>query len=527
MSEERDDLTIGEMRTWGPDGPLPEEEAGEAGGMEGGWDPSQTIGELETLRPEDAGEMLLAGRYKVVRRLGEGGMGSVWLAEDTKLDGRRVAVKMLPAVLAGKKGAYRRVKQEALMAMRLSHPNIATVRAFEEDEGGNPFLVMDYIEGEGLDEILEEKGELSEEETVRLLGPVAAALDYAHSQGVVHRDVKPGNVMVRKDGTPFVLDFGIAREIQETMTRVTGKFSSGTLLYMSPEQLHGRAPKAAQDVYSFAAMAYECLKGGPPFARGQIEYQIDHDAPEPLEEGVASKALREGILAGLAKEPEGRPGSCAGVLAKGGASQGGASTPCEPENGTAAGSAAGGTAGKAAGRTARPEGSPHQEERPTVRPLPNADAATAGGRDENVFLRKVRVGRALEEEIKADEFSQKKVQKFTRKLMRAAGIAILCAIVVIALSTRTYRVSFDLFSLKWTMQTIYTLLLSIVVGIVIVRSPWTLKIAFLCAIVVIGLSITTNSVSFDLFSFKWSMKTIYSLLASMCAGIVGGAMVRS
>ncbi len=259
------------------------------------------------------GMTVLAGRYRVVRRLGEGGMGSVWLAEDLKLDGKQFAIKMLPSVLAGKKGAYRQVKAEALMAMKLAHPNIAIVRAFEEDEGGNPFLVMDYIDGEPLDDILAERGPLSEEETVRLLGPVAAALDYAHSQGVVHRDVKPGNVMVRKDGTPFVLDFGIAREIQETLTRVTGKLSSGTLLYMSPEQLHGRSPKAAQDVYSFAAMAYECLAGSPPFSRGQIEYQIDHDAPEELPAGV-SPALRKGVMAGLAKEAGDRPGSCAAVL---------------------------------------------------------------------------------------------------------------------------------------------------------------------------------------------------------------------
>ena len=202
-----------------------------------------------------------------------------------------------------------------MVAMKLSHPNIATVRAFEEDEGGNPFLVMDYVEGEGLDDILAEKGALGEEETLRILGPVAAALDYAHGKGVVHRDVKPGNVMVAKDGTPFVLDFGIAREVQETMTRVTGKLSSGTLLYMSPEQLHGRAPKAAQDVYSFAAMAYECLTGGPPFSRGQIEYQIDHDMPEELP-GSVGATLRKGVMEGLTKEAGGRPGSCTGVLGK-------------------------------------------------------------------------------------------------------------------------------------------------------------------------------------------------------------------
>ena len=274
--------------------------------------PTETIGDMATMSED--GRIVLAGRYVVVKRLWEGGMGSIWLAEDRKLDNRKVAVKMLPAVLAGKKAAYKQVKTEALMAMRLSHPNIATVRSFEEDEGCNPFLVMDYIEGKGLDDILSDKGTLTEEETVKLLGPVAAALDYAHAMKVVHRDVKPGNVMVEKDGKPFVLDFGIAREIQETMTRVTGKLSSGTLPYMSPEQLHGRSPKAAQDVYSFAAMAYECLTGNPPFTFGQIEYQIDHDAPEPLPEGVSSSLSRH-ILAGLAKDPKERPGSCMGVLA--------------------------------------------------------------------------------------------------------------------------------------------------------------------------------------------------------------------
>lgn len=278
---------------------------GRSGTLSGGWTESGD------------GQVVLGGRYRVVRRLGEGGMGSVWLAEDSMLDGRKVAVKMLPAVLAGKKGACRQVKQEALVAMKLAHPNIATVRAFEEEEGGAPFLVMDYIDGETLEEVLAEKGPLGEEETVRLLGPVAAALDYAHGKGVVHRDVKPENVMVAKDGTPCVLDFGIAREIQETMTRMTGKLSSGTLLYMSPEQLRGRAPQAAQDVYSFAAMAYECLTGAPPFSRGQVEWQIMNEPPAPLAEGVAGAVLREGVMAGLAKEPEGRPGSCAEVLGTG------------------------------------------------------------------------------------------------------------------------------------------------------------------------------------------------------------------
>ena len=257
-----------------------------------------------------AGGTLLAGRYRVIRQLGQGGMGSVWLAEDTKLDGFKVAIKMLPSVLVNNKRAYAQVKAEALVSLKLSHPNIVTVRAFEE-EGGNPFLVMDYIDGRTLDDYLAEKGKLTEEETVKLLKPIAAALDYAHAQGVIHRDVKPGNVMIRKDGTPFVLDFGIAREIQETMTRVTGKLSSGTLLYMSPEQLNGDAPKPAQDIYSFAAMAYECLTGSPPFVRGGIEDQIKHKAPDVLPGHIA---ICRGVMTGLEKKATDRPRTCTEVV---------------------------------------------------------------------------------------------------------------------------------------------------------------------------------------------------------------------
>ena len=258
----------------------------------------------------DATGALLAGRYRVVRQLGQGGMGSVWLAEDTKLDGFKVAIKMLPSVLVNNKRAYAQVKAEALVSLKLSHSNIATVRAFEE-EGGNPFLVMDYIDGQTLDDYLAEKGTLTEEEMVKLLKPVAAALDYAHTQGVVHRDVKPANIMIRKDGHPFILDFGIAREIQETMTRVTGELSSGTLLYMSPEQLNGDAPKPSQDIYSFAAMAYECLKGEPPFTRGAIGDQIKNKTPDLLSGHIA---ICHSVMAGLAKMPAERPRSCQEVM---------------------------------------------------------------------------------------------------------------------------------------------------------------------------------------------------------------------
>ena len=124
--------------------------------------------------------------------------------------------------------------------------------------------------------------------------------------------------MIAQDGTPYILDFGIAREIQETMTRVTGKLSSGTLLYMSPEQNNGDEPTAAQDIYSFAAMAYECLAGRPPFTRGNIEDQIKNKIPDPPPGGTQ---LVTSVMAGLAKKPEDRPPTCAAVLEGNGTSR--------------------------------------------------------------------------------------------------------------------------------------------------------------------------------------------------------------
>lgn len=179
---------------------------------------------------------LLAGRYRVVRRLGAGGMGEVFLVEDEKLDDRPFAVKMLPSFLSGNRRAMASLKREALHAMELSHPNIVTVRGFEETEAGQPFLVMDYIEGQTLEDLLVDEARLPEDEVIRIFTPIAAALDHAHSKGVVHRDVKPSNIMIRTDGTPVIMDFGVAREAKETSTLLTGQdTASGTLPYMSPE----------------------------------------------------------------------------------------------------------------------------------------------------------------------------------------------------------------------------------------------------------------------------------------------------
>jgi serine/threonine protein kinase len=128
---------------------------------------------------------------------------------------------------------------------------------------------------------------------------------------VIHRDIKPSNIIIAADGTPFIMDFGIAREMKDTLTRVTGKGTSGTLPYMSPEQLYGRDPTPAQDIYSLAATIYECLTGHPPFWRGAIEHQIDHDLPEPL---VGVSGLASGVMSGLAKDPSQRPSTCQGLI---------------------------------------------------------------------------------------------------------------------------------------------------------------------------------------------------------------------
>jgi Protein kinase domain len=249
---------------------------------------------------------VIADRYRVLNKLGEGGMGSVWRGADITLDGRPVAIKLLPSALAFDKRAIRQLKQEAKIAMRLSHPHVVTLRAFEQCYGGS-FLIMDFIDGLSLAQFLNSTGTLSPDRMRHLFIPIAEALDYAHSESVIHRDLKPSNILISKEGKPHLADFGVARELEENLMRVTGKKISGTVPYMSPEQLLGKPPSVAQDIYGLAATMYECVTGHPPFYRGEIEYQILHEPPLPLPGNVPLFRL---IMAGLSKVPEQRPRSC-------------------------------------------------------------------------------------------------------------------------------------------------------------------------------------------------------------------------
>ena len=253
---------------------------------------------------------LLANRYQVIRKLGEGGMGMVYLAEDTELQ-TRVAIKFVPPVLAGNPRAVKNLKREAVTAMQLSHENIVRLHDLHAD-GHQKFLVMEYIDGKTLETLLAEKPDdrLGFAETVSLARQIGAALDYAHQRHILHRDLKPSNIMVAATGEVKLLDFGIARELKDSYTRLTGHETSGTLPYMSPEQLRGQPPSSGMDVYSLAAVLYECLCGHAPFYTGDVRHQILEEPVQPLEDPRAA-----GVMQALAKNPEDRPDSGRALVA--------------------------------------------------------------------------------------------------------------------------------------------------------------------------------------------------------------------
>ncbi len=210
----------------------------------------------------------IAGRYRLIRRLGAGGMGVVYLATDAEL-GRQVAVKVIRPDSLTHENALERFRREARSAASLSHPNVVAVHDFGTLAGGGAFLVMEYLEGQTLREMLRSEGSLAGPAVLEILDGVVAALDNAHRTGMVHRDLKPENVMVSRDssgrGRIKVLDFGLAKNIaadQETLTE-SGHFA-GTLAYMAPEQLHGGTIDARTDIYALAVMSHEMLVGRRP-----------------------------------------------------------------------------------------------------------------------------------------------------------------------------------------------------------------------------------------------------------------------
>src|SRR5207247_2598145 len=209
----------------------------------------------------------LVGRYTLVRELGRGGMATVYLGTDVKL-GRGVAIKLLAPATRAYLGSDR-FQREVLLAAQLSHPHI--VPLFEADEAdGLLFYVMEYVEGESLHDRLERDGPLAVEEAIRITAEVGDALEYAHESGVIHRDIKPGNILLSR-GHAMVSDFGIAKVLFESGTATGGSAITGTGItvgtaeYMSPEQASGeKRIDARSDVYALAAVPHEMLTGDPP-----------------------------------------------------------------------------------------------------------------------------------------------------------------------------------------------------------------------------------------------------------------------
>jgi len=214
-------------------------------------------------------------------KLGEGGMGIVFLAQDTELD-RRVALKFLHTNFTKDERIRSRFKQEARMMASISHPNIITV--FEVgDYKDQSYIAMEYVEGDSLDNIIKNK-ELSLDQILELAIQICAGLSEAHKQGIIHRDIKPGNIRIDKKGLIKILDFGLAK-LKEESRKTSKSTTIGTLYYLSPEQLKSSNVDHRADIFSFGVVLYELITSKLPF-RGEYEaevlYSILNEEPEPL-----------------------------------------------------------------------------------------------------------------------------------------------------------------------------------------------------------------------------------------------------
>lgn len=222
------------------------------------------------------------GSYILEEPLGSGGMGEVYAARHVRLTKRRAAVKVLPSYLANEPEFLRRFEAEANAAASLDHPNVLGLWEYGEHEG-MPFLVMPLIPGGSLKELLERRGPLTMPEASRILTQIAAALDYAHGRGLLHRDVKPANILLTEEGRPVLADFGIAKVMEGAQTQITRAGTGiGTPEYMAPEQLEGNAERRS-DLYSLGVVLYQMLTGKVPYS-GSTPYAIAYqqlEAPLP------------------------------------------------------------------------------------------------------------------------------------------------------------------------------------------------------------------------------------------------------
>jgi serine/threonine-protein kinase len=280
------------------------------------------------MRPKDRyiGREILSGQFKIIKKIGTGGMGAVYKALQPEMN-RMVAVKILHAKLKDRKDLVSRFRREARAMSHLTHPNTVKVMMYGELDDGELYIVMEYLEGKNLNQIVRRQGPLAVERAIPVLIQVCGALEEAHELGIIHRDLKPENIFLTNSAgiTDFakVLDFGLAkvteRELRPGSIMLTQEgMVFGTPEFMSPEQAQGMTLDRRSDIYSLAIILYEALTGKLPFdARTSMEYIQLHvtKPPIPLDERVPDKTFPPGlgdvIVKALAKDPDDRWDSAA------------------------------------------------------------------------------------------------------------------------------------------------------------------------------------------------------------------------
>jgi serine/threonine protein kinase len=281
----------------------------------------------QTIRGFTAGQKIL-NRYSFIRILGRGGMGVVWLARDDELE-REVALKFLPELVVHDRAVLDDLKRETVRSLALTHHNIVRIYDFAQGDGC-ACISMEYVDGATLSSLRVDRPDkvFEVEDLSPLLEQVCDALEYAHTRArIVHRDLKPSNLMVNANGDAKVADFGIARSLTDSVSMLTmSRGTSGTLVYMSPQQLDGEHASELDDIYSLGATIYELLTGKPPFYSGQIDRLVREKIPPTMTQRRADLAVtsktaipqhwEDAIAACLAKDPSRRPPSASAVAAQ-------------------------------------------------------------------------------------------------------------------------------------------------------------------------------------------------------------------
>ncbi|MGZ4305960.1 MAG: serine/threonine-protein kinase [Solirubrobacteraceae bacterium] len=258
-----------------------------------------------------------APRYREIERLGAGGMATVTLAEDTLL-GREVALKRVYGT--GDPHGSLRLKREALVGASLNHPNLVSVYDAETEDDGDVVIVMEYVEGENLSDLVRSKGRIRPEATLRVLEGVAAALDAIHARGIVHRDVKPANILLGHEGAVKLADLGVADVADRTRITSSGAVV-GSFSYMAPEQLDGRSPSPGMDIYALAAVAFEMLSGHkarPESNPLALAHAISTQPPPDLRNywPEAPAAAAAVLQRGMAADPQDRPATAGELVGR-------------------------------------------------------------------------------------------------------------------------------------------------------------------------------------------------------------------